>query len=379
MAVEPNGPDMIYKLCETLINEEYCRNPDDDIKTIHRYVTDIWLRQIYMDLLLPYELLPSNFPNYTYHLTDAETDQYLNQQILERYMYISRKFYDLVPRILKEQYGLLTTTNIEKLKNYYITHENFTELQWQAMLGKIEENNALTLARLETLPKKFLEALQLQYLFGIQTLTSDFETRVGILQDNLMLFAPVVEGGPHNYVLFRGFVKYPLMISVRKTLTNFCDFMEMMFDSENNNERLKRVCDNLIYQTINSTSYSRAIVRNTENNVLRKSIGSIYELIATNQDLFPKLMEEYNVKEEWVKFGKESVKMKVFEKKVIPEEVILEVPMDEEKKPKKNNTDLDQIQLTKRIKEGLEKIFGKIRKTKNQPKKGTIDAGFLGI
>ena len=377
MAVEPNRPDMIYKLCETLIREEYCKNPDNDIKTIHRYVTDIWLRQIYMDLLLTYELTPESIQNYTYHLTDVEADEYLNQQVLEHYMYVSRKFYELVPRILKEQYNLLTTDKIDQLKNYYMNHENFTELQWQAMLEKIMKNNEPTQARLEIVPRKFLEALQLQYLFGIQTLPSDFAERVEILQDNLMLFAPVVEGGPQNYVLFRGFVKHPLMIIRRGLLSQFCMFLDLMFDTENNNVLLRRVCDNLIYQTINSISYSKAIVRNTQNDTLRKSIGSLQELIIENQDLFPKLMEEYDVKEDWVKFGKESIKMKVFEKKVLPEEEYTDVSIDEEKKPKKNDTELDQIQLTKRIKEGLETLFKKIRKTKNQPKNGIIDAGFL--
>ena len=372
MAINAEKQDGLYFLSQLLINENYCINSNEEQHTIHGLMLNIWLRQLYLLLLKPYEVEPSDIMNYDYKCTPNEIQSFLDRTTLDRYSVLSKKWFDLVPKLLLEEYDQLSTNKMERLETFYKDEKGFNDLQWNSMHDSILKSEEEIRNRLRDLPLLFLEALQLQYIFGIMTLPGDFSRRVELLTDNLMLFANVTEGGSHNYVLFRGFTKYPLQIVPRVTLREFCNFLEYMFDGENENQKMRAICRNLIQQTINSIAYSKAIVRNTENQHLRRSINGIMELIIDNQDFFPKVMEEYEPQDEYMKYGNESFKVKTLRRKDFTE-----TPIKDGKEPKKEKTEIEEMRLLNKVKGTLEALFAKVRKTKNQPKNGIVDAGFV--
>ena len=138
-----------------------------------------------------------------------------------------------------------------------------------------------------------------------------------------------------------------------------------MIDGENEYRRLEIICYKLIQQVINGIAYSRAIVRNTENEILQYSNYLIQAPLIENIDKFPFIDENYYVDSEWIRIPgtKEKAKMKVL-------------------KPKKELTEDQRIHVAKEFAKNLEKLLGTekdqdIKIIKNQPKKINLDAGFM--
>lgn len=369
---ENTNKDSLCILAETLIKEGYCKDRYVKINEIHFSILDIWLRQIYMYLLNTYDVSVDTFIYYTYHVTEKDANQFFNKELLEKYMLISKKWFNLMTEILNRQFGIKTDKKNQQLHEFYTEEKGFDNIQWERMNDSIKLNDADIFDKLQETPILFMEALQLQYIFGVQTLPSDFTRRISLLTDNQMLFANTEDGEPHNYVLFKGFNKHPLQIITPISFEEFCQFLEYMIDGENGYLRLQRICDNLITQTINGIAYRNSFKRNAENQQMRKSISSVMELIVENQDFFPEIMEEFEPQEQWFKYGNESFKAKVLNRKNIPE-----ITEDEEKKPKKEKTVMDEFRVLNKFKDILEAHFAKIRKTKNQPKNSIVDAGFI--
>ena len=368
---EPNfeNPDYLYKLAQVVIDKEYYKEPKNDINLD---LVKIWYGQVYMELLKPYEVTPSTFTNYNYRLNSLEAEEYLNHDLLEKYMALSNKWFNLVPEILNERFQSIMDNEMDRLETFYRGERGLKVEQWESMKDAIQKSNGAIYERLETLPLLFLQALQLQYIFGIQTLPFDFGERITLMTNNLMLFSSTHEGGAQNYVLFKGFFKHPLQVTGKGKISDFCNFLNYIIDGENNNLRLQQICDNLIVQTINSIAYSKAIERNTENEQLRKALNLFQELVIDNQDFFPQIMEEYDTEEQWFKYGRDKFKTKVLSRKSISETIDRD-----DIKPKKEKTQMDEFYKFKQIKGILEEHFAKIRGTKNQPKNSIVDAGFI--
>ena len=132
-----------------------------------------------------------------------------------------------------------------------------------------------------------------------------------------MLFESVIKGGAQNYVLFKGFIKKIPSVTQRITLKEFCNLIKFIIDGENEHRRLEIVCDKLIQQVINAIAYSRAIIRNTENEILQYSNYVIQAHLIENIDKFPFINENYYVDSEWIRIPgtKEKAKMKVLKPK----------------------------------------------------------------
>lgn len=369
---ENTNKDSLCILAKTLIKEDYCKDRYVKMNEIHFSILDTWLRQIYMYLLNTYDVSVDTFIYYTYHVTEKDANQFFNKELLEKYMLISEKWFNLMTEILNRQFRIKTEKKNQQLHDFYTEEKDFDRIQWSYMSDSIKINDSEIFDKLQETPNLFMEALQLQYLFGVQTLPFDFTRRIKLLTDNHMLFANTADGEPHNYVLFKGFNKHPLQIITPISFEEFCQFLEFMIDGENDYLRLQRICDNLITQTINGIAYRNSFKRNAENQQMRKSISSVMQLIVENQDFFPEIMEEFEPQEQWFKYGNESFKAKVLNRKNIPE-----ITEDEEKKPKKEKTIMDEFRVLNKFKGILEAHFAKIRKTKNQPKNIIVDAGFI--
>ena len=359
MAIEEK--DSLKKLCTIIINEHLFDRENEN----HGYIINSWLKLLYIKLLEPYGLTPSNFINYNFYLAHDELWSYEDKNILEYYINESDRYFRIMPEVIINRFENMNEINLENLRNYYIKEEGFNQEQWFLMKTKILEKKDEIRIEIEEIPLKFMQALQLQYLFAIGVLPLDFIDRLEKLTEQSMLFESVIKGGAQNYVLFKGFVKKMPSIAQRILLRKFCDLINFIIDGENEYRRLEIICDKLIQQVINGIAYSRAIVRNTENEILQYSNYIIQAPLIENIDKFPFINENYYVDSEWIRIPgtKEKAKMKVL-------------------KPKKELTEDQRIHVAKQFAKNLEKILGTeidqdIKITKNQPKKTNLDAGFM--
>lgn len=351
MAQQEPIKDQIHKLIQTIRDTHRGLDGKPEEQTTNWCIIKIWLKYIYLNLLQCYDFTPEMFHPYEYSPSISFIEEFQNPDIMNRYIAVSQTFFKEMRLMLMEEIENLTTNRLEKLKHYYMeeSEKPLNETQWDILETNILTNNKEISEKLEVLPQEFMEALQLQFLFGICVLSTDFKTRLEVLSKNKMLFAPRFEGDFQNFVLFRGFNRRIPTVVSNCSLMDFIKVIETILDGEHDENRLREVCDNLIIKIIHGICYSKAIERNALNQELQESLDILDNFIIKNKEQLPETVqmeidEEYETVDVWRKRKDGNVKVEVL-------------------KPKHTETQISVVEKAKRF----AKIFEKILKQKDMP------------